>query len=415
MPFWPFQFRPRNPAATPVRKRPSLDFSLTGLVYCAMMLFMGMAAINTQANLLFGVFGLMIGVLLMSGVLSRKVLRRLKIRRVLPDHGVVGRPMAVTYQFTNAKRFWPSISVTAAELDGAEGFTKQPQSYLLHAAAGMTASVPSEFIPKRRGLHQFERFQISTSFPFGFIKRAANDRHRDTVLVYPPIATVERSLLLQCRAAEKTGATMRPRKGGADEFYGVKEHRAGENPRWIHWKRSARTSAQGVLVAREMTQVAPPRLLIVVDSHVRQRTTAEHTAVERAIAMAASLAATALEQDLSVGLLVWSNGYKSIEPSRGKRHRSELLSILAQLPLNTEKGPGDLLAEASTLVRTATTAVLITPRDDPPAPSGRWRDALVVVAANSPQAAAWFRFEQGVDFSVAMPADQQPAATPRRS
>ena len=36
-----------------------------------MMMFMGLAAMNSQANLLFGVFGLMIGILLVSGVISR--------------------------------------------------------------------------------------------------------------------------------------------------------------------------------------------------------------------------------------------------------------------------------------------------------------------------------------------------------
>ena len=35
------------------------------------MMFMGLAAINSQANLLFGVFGLMIGILLVSGLVSR--------------------------------------------------------------------------------------------------------------------------------------------------------------------------------------------------------------------------------------------------------------------------------------------------------------------------------------------------------
>src|SRR2546427_12161376 len=111
---------PRNPASSPtvVRRKPSLDFSVTGLVYCSMMLFMGLAAMNSQANLLFGVFGLMIGVLLISGVISRMVLRRLTLNRVLPEHGVVGQSMTVAYEFTNSKRFWPSLSVTVAELDG---------------------------------------------------------------------------------------------------------------------------------------------------------------------------------------------------------------------------------------------------------------------------------------------------------
>src|SRR5688500_12306402 len=113
------------PFTTPVRRKPSLDFSVTGLVYCAMMLFMGLAAVNTQANLLFGVFGLMVGILLVSGVISRLVLRRLRVRRVLPDHGIVGRMMPVSYEFRHDKRYWPSLSVGVAGIDGAEGVTKE--------------------------------------------------------------------------------------------------------------------------------------------------------------------------------------------------------------------------------------------------------------------------------------------------
>src|SRR5262245_64608854 len=107
-----------DPLTTPVRHRPSLDFSLTGLIYISMMLFMGLAAMNSQANLLFGVFGLMIGILLVSGVISRFVLRGLEVHRAFPEHGIVGQTLTCTYEFTNTKRFWPSLSVTVAELDG---------------------------------------------------------------------------------------------------------------------------------------------------------------------------------------------------------------------------------------------------------------------------------------------------------
>src|SRR3954447_12096858 len=289
--------------STPVRRKPALDFSMTGLVYSAMMLFMGLAAVNTQANLLFGVFGLMVGILLVSGVISRLVLRKLRVRRVLPDHGVVGRMMPVTYELRNDKRFWPSLSVSVSEIDGAEGFTRQPQCYLLHAAPKSTASVPAELFPKRRGLHQLDRYQLSTSFPFGFVKRATNRRDADTLLVLPAIGEVSQRLLAMCRSAENTGASMRPRAGGNDEFYGVREFRHGENPRLIYWKRSART---GVLVSREMTQVAPPRLLVSVDTFAADRSVEQHTTIERVIAMAGSLASMALDQGMSVGLLAWA-------------------------------------------------------------------------------------------------------------
>src|SRR5438105_12227605 len=127
-------------AMTPVRVRHGLDFSVTGLVYCSMMLFMGLAAINTQLALLFGVFGLMIGILLVSGVVSRLVIRRLIVHRLMPDHGSVGRALTLTYEISNGKRFCPSLSATVAELDAVAGFTGTPPSYILHAAPGMTAT-----------------------------------------------------------------------------------------------------------------------------------------------------------------------------------------------------------------------------------------------------------------------------------
>src|ERR1700721_3117790 len=175
--------KPKPLHATPVRRRPGFDFSVTGLVYCTMMMLMGLAAINGQANLLFGVFGLMIGVLLVSGVICKMVLTRLKVPRTLPEYCVVGRPTALVYQFKNLKRFWPSLSVTMSEMEGVEAFETQPTAYLLHAAPGLSASVPVELVPKRRGRYQLGRFQLSTSFPFGFIKRAVDRSESDSLLV----------------------------------------------------------------------------------------------------------------------------------------------------------------------------------------------------------------------------------------
>ena len=395
-----------NPAtATVMHRKPSLDFSVTGLVYCSMMMFMGLAAMNSQASLLFGVFGLMIGILLVSGVISRVVLRRLSLHRQLPELAVVGQPTTVTYHFENGKRFWPSLSVCLAELDGAEAFTRQPQSYMLHAAARNVAIVPIEAIPKRRGLHEMHRYQISTSFPFGFIKRAVERRQKDNVLIYPALGKVDAKLMQLCRSSDTSGAHMRPRRGGQDEFYGVKEHRTGENPRWIYWRRSART---GVLVSKEMTQVAPPRLLLVVDTYInpQERTLAAHANVERAIAMAASVASQALEEGMSVGVFAWSGEWTSLAPARGKRHRRDVLAVLARLPLNTTHNTQELLDASRNATESGVTPLLLTPRDYTIALGDR--SGLVVVSSSADAGKRYFRFPPTVDFTRCMPADQEP-------
>src|SRR5690606_4550050 len=118
-------------------------------------------AINSQANLLFGVFGLMIGVLVVSGLISRSVLRRLRIERRFPEQVTVGQRATINYWFTNEKKYWPSLSVCLGELDGDEAFTQQVFSYMLHVAGGQSAIVPVDVLPRRRGLHHFERYQLS--------------------------------------------------------------------------------------------------------------------------------------------------------------------------------------------------------------------------------------------------------------
>jgi uncharacterized protein (DUF58 family) len=393
--------------ATLVRRRPALDFSLTGAVYVAMMLFMGLAAINSQANLLFGVFGLMIGILLVSGVISRLVLKRLAVRRVLPESGCVGQTLTITYEITNRKRFWPSLSVAIAELDGAEAFTRQPQTYMLHAAPRMTASVPAIVIPKRRGLHELNRYQIATSFPFGFVKRAVTNRHRERLLVHPPIARVDPKLLRMCRSADMTGDTMRPEPSGADEFYGVKDYQPGDNPRWIYWRRSARS---GTLVSKQMSRVSPPRVLLLVDTFLLSRKLDGHAAVERCIAMAASLAIVALEQELSVGLCVWSGEWLMIPPTRGKRHGEDLLSILSRLPANTDRPLPELLDRCHSAFRTGTTPVLFTSSDVQLGILDQARAGMIVIPAGSSRADLWFQFAPDIDFTKCLPADQKPDA-----
>jgi len=324
----------------------------------------------------------------------------------LPELAVVGQATTVLYEFTNGKRYWPSLSVVLAELDGTEAFTIQLHAYLLHAAAGMTATVPTEAMPKRRGLHQMDRYQISTSFPFGFIKRATINAQKDTMLVYPALAQVDPKVLTMCRSADSSGAIMRPRPGGNDEFYGVKEYRAGNNPKLIYWRRSART---GVLVSKEMTQVSPPRLMLLVDTYCPLRTVDAHAEIERGIAMAASLASQALEAGLSVGVLSWDDGgWKSIAPARGKRHRRDVLAHLARLGLNTENSTADLMNAARSMVEVGSTPVLVSPTEMQVSLGEHLRTGLVVLASGSAQVRRWFQFAEHVDFTRCMPEDQEP-------
>lgn len=396
---------------TPVYRRPGFDFSMTGLVYASIMAFMGLAAVNLQASLLFGVFGLMIGIVLISGIISKLVLKRIAVRRLLPDQATVGRTTLMHYSVINQKRVWASFSVTIAELDGAQSFRRQPQSYLLHAAPGQSAAITSEVIPKRRGMLQFDHYQLSTSFPFGFIKRAIVRRHADPLLVFPPMARVDPKLLTQFKSAEMTGNNLRPKPHGSDEFYGLRDYRPGESPRLIDWKRTART---GRLISREMTQVSPPRIVVVVDTHNPDSSAARANHVERSIAQAASLIDVALDAGLAVGLVVRGTHWSVMSANRGKRHKRELLTVLAMLPDAGSQRVDDAtaaLGQASAIANQMTTLVLFTGGAASNLNQAGRRGGGISIGAVSDVAKRWFDFDPSIDFDVAGPLT--PAAPPR--
>jgi hypothetical protein len=62
-----------------------------------------------------------------------------------------------------------------------------------HAAAKMTATVPIDHAQATEAF-RMNRYQVSTSFPFGFIKQRER-REKDAVLVYLPLGEVDRKSL----------------------------------------------------------------------------------------------------------------------------------------------------------------------------------------------------------------------------
>jgi uncharacterized protein (DUF58 family) len=82
------------------------------------------------------------------------------------------------------------------------------------------------------------------------------------VLIYPRLHRVHRRVLLRLSAVSPTGSQRLDKSGGNEEFFGLRPYRPGDSMKTIDWKHTART---GDLVAREMTQPTPPRLMLLLD------------------------------------------------------------------------------------------------------------------------------------------------------
>ena len=86
-----------------------------GLLYLIVAALILTVATYTQTNLLFWGFGLMVGGLSVSVLLSFLMLHGLGVERVLPGHGVAFESMTLRYQITNHKRWLPVFGLVICE------------------------------------------------------------------------------------------------------------------------------------------------------------------------------------------------------------------------------------------------------------------------------------------------------------
>ena len=207
-------------------------------------LLLGLAAINAGLNLLFLVWGMMLFLVLASGVLSELCLRHLAVSRKVPSAIHAGSPYLMGISLSNRKRRLPSFSVEVEDLVAGKPLDKR--CYFLKLPAGRTQETAYRHQLSRRGRHQLTGFRLSTKFPFGLIQKSRDVADARELLIYPALVRVPEAMLRGFPATYGLGRhKWRSRSG---EFAGLRDFRPGDDPRDIHWRSTAR---RGVTLVRE--------------------------------------------------------------------------------------------------------------------------------------------------------------------
>ncbi len=237
-----------------------------GVVYILITLLLGVGAINSQNNLLFIVFGLALGALLVSGVVSGAMLMGVSVhRRPLPP-GVARRPIPVTYVVRNANRFIPAVAITIeetatvslhTEAQAGGGDRVSVAAFVTRVPTRRSARARTVLTPPRRGHVRLDAVTVTATFPLGVFRKSVVFPQRGATVAAPePVA---------CRPdAVRHGPDRRPRdqrtaarQGAGDEFYGLRDYTPGDPTRMIAWKPSARADS---LVVRQNLAVADASL-----------------------------------------------------------------------------------------------------------------------------------------------------------
>src|SRR5438445_10260724 len=95
------------------RMKDAFDYELTreGMVYLVVCLVIAVAALNTANNLLFIVLAAMLAAIVVSGIASAAVLRRLELDVIVPKNAFATRPVQVRVNLINPRLWMPAFSV----------------------------------------------------------------------------------------------------------------------------------------------------------------------------------------------------------------------------------------------------------------------------------------------------------------
>lgn len=287
----------------------------------------GFAAINTGNNLMYLVLGMMLSLIIVSGILSDLSLRSVEVVRHYPSFLTAGQTAILKVVLTNQKRWLPSFSIEVEEVLDYEGVAQVPSHTLLIRPRTTESAFIHLKLPVR-GQYESSGIALATSFPFSLFRKSRYFPVSELLVVHPPIRSEEN---IRFPPNEQGLDQSRPQIGRGGDIYGVKDHRPGDSVRDIHWKVTAR---RGRLIAKEYDRPSIRSVWFVFPNLIQNDS--EVAAFERAVIRVASLAVAYLDVGYQVGLVTYDG---AVAPDTGPRQRGRLLHHLACLSIMT--APGD--------------------------------------------------------------------------
>jgi uncharacterized protein (DUF58 family) len=287
-----------------------------GIWFVLITLVVGAAAANTGNNALYLVASMLLALLGLSGFISRRNLRQLSIILGSAPEVHAGQKFSVRVTISNDDRFFPKRFVLVSGVEAADPLL------VLHLGRSNTREEKVFFQFERRGLHEIPFFRISSIFPLGLFDKAMRLAVRFDVLVFPRIKPVAEGLYFD---RGRVGDELTKKAGWSHELRSLRAFRPGDDPRSIHWKRSART---GDLVFMERQAEAGRRLAIFFDNAFGEHEEVVEERFETMVSEAASLAVHCLDQGFEVAL---TTREEHIHYGRGRPQQLRILNSLARI------------------------------------------------------------------------------------
>ncbi len=280
-----------------------IEIDKKGWVYIILCFIVTASATNTSNNSLYLLSSFMLSIFLISGFLSTLNLFFLKIEKVNIGEIYAKRFCYIYLKIKPSKIFPLALKCNNFDLKIDNNLIAYPIYF------------------PQRGLYKLPPLRIESSFPFGFIKRVKIFKIEEKVLVYPSCKLFELPSFKIRRADGEEEE--RKRWGEILEVYGIKPFQEGDDPRFIHWKKTAQRQE---LIVKEFETKSRGNMQLFLDTHIK-----EEKVFEKEVEKVASWCLKLLFEGKSVSLMTWEN---FLPEGAGEGQRKKILSFLSLVKRN---------------------------------------------------------------------------------
>ena len=335
-----------------------------GLVYLGIMAVLFVGSLLGRSNTLMLVFAMMAGPFVLNGWITFTLLKRVKVKRRIPKRAMAGDVVSVEIELANRKRFFSSWLMAARDqlgnqderLDGSVLFARVPPRSHRTGYYEMRLA--------RRGKYAFGPLELTTRFPMGLVERGQLFDVSDEMVIQPRVGRLashwKQRLLMASELAERQST--RPGLFD-DDFQHLREYRAGDNPRAIHWRTSARRNE---LMVREYHQCRDQHLAVFVDLWLPESPSEDELdRVELAVSFAATVCLEHLKQsrESRMHLAVAGQEINRWEARSGLTSVESMLDMLAVVQAGPSPDLGKMFYDALPVLSPNTKSLLVTTRE----------------------------------------------------
>jgi uncharacterized repeat protein (TIGR01451 family) len=295
-------------------------FLLSILIF--LLLFVGFATIQPSILAL----ALPLLLYLLAGIWRSPEKVQLRAERILDAERVkTGDEVTVTLKVSNLGSALEEVFLEDHLPAGLE-VTSGSLQHLVEIPAGGSVSW-AYTVRGRRGYYGLRSIRAIVGEHLGLARLDQELTTDGQLFVLPPVLRLRR-VSIQPRRTRVFSGTIPARQGGSGvEFFDLREYQAGDSPRWINWRATARHPQH--VFSNQFEQERAADVGLILDGRHRTNDFGDRSIFEHSVLAAAALADTFLNSGNRVGLLFYGRQITWTLPGYGKLQGERILHDLS--------------------------------------------------------------------------------------